>query len=737
MRHSIRTHLGTALLLATLGMLAPTGCTKGDRSIAVPDAPLGRVIIYRNGVAYFERHATVEDELVLDVPGDRVDDFLKSLTVVDTKTGKSLPLSYPTDSARYQGAVSMTIALPKGRRDVRIAYVTESPAWKPSYRVILDAAGNARLQSWAVVDNVTNERWHKVAIGVGSTSALSFRYDLHSVQTVERETIDTGVKIAGAPPQGGSPYAVDGAKESVLAEISDDVLASYAAEHDSRTTSGISLAGTTGAERSYEAVETKRGRGRRSKTSVGRDVRMKELRNIPVGTSSAREFTAVVESSPGGVSHSTPARHQPAPPAGIEGVAAMLAGNTQRITIEGWAIESDEDRATAGLRRANYLRDGLIARGVAADRIDVVGRAEIASADKPVKVVANYDHRPTQSKTDAGDEEPRGIAHFMTASPMTIEAGHSAMVTLFDHGTEGEKVFLYDPVSDRGSKKFAFNAVRVVNPTKNTLDSGPMTVYEGGQFLGEGLADPIPPGAAALVPFGLDRTLVATPTTETKEEVESLKKIERGIATTETQRVRRTVVELANRGREDAVVYVRHHVDSGWTLRDPPKDLERIGNDLVIPVGVKAGKTAKLVLAESTPITTAIDLRSSSGLRAVAVFLERDDVDAELRKDLEAILAAQRSLATVDDTLATRRAHVDALRERVGELAEQLEMLRQVGRAQSLSGHLAKRMRILGDKLDEAAAEVSDLETKRLESGIALDNLVADLALEPPKVATN
>ena len=146
------------------------------------------MIIYRNGVAYFERHATVEDELVLDVPGDRVDDFLKSLTVVDTATGKSLPLRIRPQRALSRCG-SMRIGTPQGRRDVRIAYVTESPAWKPSYRVILDKNGDARLQSWGVVDNVSNERWEKVAIGVGSTSALSFRYDLHSVQTVQRETI--------------------------------------------------------------------------------------------------------------------------------------------------------------------------------------------------------------------------------------------------------------------------------------------------------------------------------------------------------------------------------------------------------------------------------------------------------------------------------------------------------------------------------------------------------------------
>jgi len=48
------------------------------------DTTLGRVVVYKNGVAYFERTASIDDdELRLSVPADRVDDLLKSLSVVD------------------------------------------------------------------------------------------------------------------------------------------------------------------------------------------------------------------------------------------------------------------------------------------------------------------------------------------------------------------------------------------------------------------------------------------------------------------------------------------------------------------------------------------------------------------------------------------------------------------------------------------------------------------------------
>src|SRR5687767_10657839 len=66
---------------------ALAGCGPKHASfVKVDNVALGRVVVYRNGVAYYERRATVTGGvLTVSVPRDRVDDFLKSLTVVDAK----------------------------------------------------------------------------------------------------------------------------------------------------------------------------------------------------------------------------------------------------------------------------------------------------------------------------------------------------------------------------------------------------------------------------------------------------------------------------------------------------------------------------------------------------------------------------------------------------------------------------------------------------------------------------
>jgi len=82
------------LLLATA--LAGCGPKSGSTFVKVDDVALGRVVVYRNGVAYYERRATViGGYLTVSVPRDRVDDFLKSLTVVDAISKQPLPVSIP------------------------------------------------------------------------------------------------------------------------------------------------------------------------------------------------------------------------------------------------------------------------------------------------------------------------------------------------------------------------------------------------------------------------------------------------------------------------------------------------------------------------------------------------------------------------------------------------------------------------------------------------------------------
>lgn len=693
------------LVFAFLAM----GCASGPRPIQ-SDTQLGKVIIYRNGVAYFERFAEPDEQsITLRVPSERVDDFLKSLSIVDETTKKPLAVSYPTMEA-YDGYVEMKIALPPRQGRLRITYVTESPAWKPTYRVVLDEGGKGRLHGWAVVDNTSGEDWDKVRVGVGSTSALSFRYNLRSVRLVERETLSDGVPLAAAPPMGGSPYAVAKRKLRVVGSLSQGDLAQFGAQHNQQP----------------EPEATKRERARQvlitESVTAGRVAR---------GAENKPQVQMDMRTAPG---------KKPREPGYLEGLSKELKEGKRRVRIEGYAQPGDGDPHRESTARANALRDRLVAMGVPADNLETVGVGTV-NTQEAVRVIEAEDSGGgadgAEMDAQAEDTLPVGHAHFVSKHALTIAADHSAMVSILNAPTKAERVYFYDPVSARGSKTHAFNAVRIVNPSRYTLDGGPFTIYTKGQFLGEGLSEPILPGAVAFIPYALDRSIVVEQELATREEIDELVSVQRGIVTAESQRIRRTALSIANRGRQDAEVYVRHKVASGYTLSQASKgrraEVEKLGGAHLFRVKVGAGETVELVVEEQTPLMKTVDIRTQSGVDAVALFLKKRRISRELAEKLDGIVRTHTKQSDLEERVRTLDEQMAVYRTRVDELNSQLFTLKKVREANRLRQHLSEKMEEISGKLQQATMEMTDHKGQLMTLRIELQDRIAELTIAPRK----
>src|SRR6185503_2125963 len=188
------------------------------------------------------------------------------------------------------------------------------------------------------------------------------------------------------------------------------------------------------------------------------------------------------------------------------------------------------------------------------DQIEVVATGQATRGDA-VRILAvqgeTKPQQPSQPATAPGKpvvDEPLGNAFFLSGTPLTVEKGSSALVSMLSHDVEAKPVYYYDPISARGSDKFAFRAALLENPSEHTLDAGPFTIYADGQFLGEGLSDPIPAKSRAFIPFALDRTLVVDTKLGGREEIERLITIQRGVVTAEARAVKSTKLTLVNRG---------------------------------------------------------------------------------------------------------------------------------------------------------------------------------------------
>jgi hypothetical protein len=687
-----------ASLLAVCAGAFLSGCAATLPRPIQTDAALGRVVVYRNGVAYFERRAQVHgDRFALEVPAERLDDFLKSLSVVDARSGNAVPISFPT-LAHAEGTTTVMVELPKpGDYDLRISYVTESPAWKPTYRLKLNAKGPAELQSWAVVDNVSGEDWQRVAIGVGSTSALSFKYDLQSVRYVERETLSDTAELGLAPPTGGSSYAVASKEVRVLGNFG------AAAIDDLKT-----------AQNEPEAAPE---RGSVGVASGGRMVAAPTAAAAPM------------------MNEQKPRRAGTA--SGIARLANELRSNHAKVKVLGFAQSGDKDGPAKSLERANAIRDELLQNGVAPDQVSAVATGELSNGDA-VRVVATETDAPKpvqgQLALEHGSDAPLGSAYFLAPSPLTIEKGHSAMVSMLTTAAQAKEVYFYDPISSRGSKKYAFKSVLLENPTHHTLDAGPVTVYEDGQFLGEGLSDAILPDSRAFVPFALDRKLVVDSELATREQIDRLLTIERGIVQSEARSVRTTKLTLVNRDGKPEVVYVRHPITEGFKLEAPATGVEKLGGAYLFAVTVPANDSVALSIEESTPMQKSLDIRTDAGVGELGLFLHSAaKLEPELATKLAHIVERHRALVELAERLETIQAQSNVYRERIEEINAQLVSLRKVPQAGELSRHLAKKMEEMSQRLQRATIDAADLEAQRLTERVAMEDQLSELTLEKRK----
>ncbi len=89
-----------------------------------------------------------------------------------------------------------------GERPVVLGYITETPVWKTSYRLVLpdETGGDPTLQGWAIVENTTDEDWTGVRLSLASGNPVGFRMDLHEPVFVTRPQIPVPT-IAFARPR--------------------------------------------------------------------------------------------------------------------------------------------------------------------------------------------------------------------------------------------------------------------------------------------------------------------------------------------------------------------------------------------------------------------------------------------------------------------------------------------------------------------------------------------------------
>ena len=716
------------VLLGAVGLALLSGCGGGSSYVRANNTTLGRVVVYRNGIAYFERFARVEgDTLKIAVPADKLDDFLKSLTVTDAKTGEPAPISYPTSlPGTATGLVDLEIKLGgPSPHDLKLTYVTEAPSWKPSYRVVLGTDGKVNVEGWAVVDNTSGEDWENVKLGVGSSSALSFKFDLKSVRIVARDTLHAEDLFAVAPPTGGAIYG--GEKETSVAVLDEEATNKIALAEAPKPADvykdkkGSNTKKYDGDDGGYYGPTTSTGAGSGYGGAPSAGGAYKPGVKAP---------SKAYPSAPPPVSAPMPSTP---PNYAFDSTVNNLVMNKKTVVVEGYALETDTDKAAASLERANKVRTQLVQRGLAPDKVVAVGKGLVPGKKGGVRIVEVTPKdagKNAPATTPDGSGDPIGTSHFETGTRMSVKKASSAMISILKGQTDGEAIYYFDPESPRGNQQFPFRAIRLKNPTESTLESGPVTVFGEGRFIGEGISEPIPPHASAFVPFALDRQIVVENVDGEKDDILRIIAVQRGVFSAEVKHTKTTKLVFHNRLNQKARIAIRHTTPKGYTLEQKGFTVEKVGSSNVLGIEVEANAKKEINIEEATPVFKTIDIRSPGGMEAVKLYVSSAAVAGPLKDQVAKLVKLQQEIGNLEQRIDTTKEQIGEYRTRVDELHAQIVTLKLVKGGGTLMKDLEKKMQEMSDKLSKSTLDLVNQQEALMMARIRFQDAVAELTVK-------
>jgi len=90
-------------------------------------------------------------------------------------------------------------------RTIMVSYITESPIWKTSYRLIMSkqqaASKKCLLSGWALIENTTNSDWENVELSLVAGMPVSFKYEFYRPIYMERPVIQPPKALTARPTE--------------------------------------------------------------------------------------------------------------------------------------------------------------------------------------------------------------------------------------------------------------------------------------------------------------------------------------------------------------------------------------------------------------------------------------------------------------------------------------------------------------------------------------------------------
>jgi hypothetical protein len=697
----------SVLCLAFASMSSAQSSTPAPASTnAASRLPVTRVILYKNGVGYFEHSGRVRgsQDVNIDFTTAQLNDVLKSLTVLDLGKGRITGVSY--NSAAPLEKRLGSLRLPVGENPTTPQFLNALRGARLEVRSA-SAVASGRLLSIdeRELPGKGDEKITIYQISIVSDTGDVRVFDLNpstSVRIVEKDVNEEVGKylglVASTRDQDVRRMAI-----STAGAGERDLLVSYISE--------VPVWKCT-----YRIVMPVEGKPLLQGWAIVDNTVGEDWRNVELSLVAGAPQSFVQE-----LSQPYYARR----PVVALPENAMVTPQTHEATIE--EIAEAPPSAAMGLTMPTSING--VANSVATPAPKLPAKIGSGSgggiAGGSFKRWLDEDVNQLESRTTVAQTQELGdLFEYRLKDRVTIRKNQSALVPILQARIDAEKVSVWNP-----SEPSVLRALWLTNSSDLTLDGGSFNVLDGNAFAGEGLMAPIKAGEKRLLSYASDLGVLVDAKQQSEKQKITKVVIAHGAMTQMTEEREERTYTIRNRDTSARPVVIEHPARPGWKLVDTPEPVESSASFHRFRLNTDPRKTTVLTVKEYRPVSTRYELTNVSDSQ-IDFFLSQNAINAEVEKALRQVSAQKNAIATIEADINARKAQVSSIAEDQQRVRENMKALKGSAEEKTLIERYARELNNQEDRVQALQQEMSDLHQRRDAAQKSLNEMIENLQLE-------
>ena len=647
--------------------------------------PITRVVLYKHGVGYFEREGKVDGDAVLPLTfkQSEVSDVLKSLTVLDLDGGHIASVSYDSTKPLAQLLAEVALTIPDQGSLVNLL-----PQIKGA-RVALHSGVSDPIEG-SILGIDTTER--QTSDGVVRIVLLSILCDRGDVRQFDLHSL-VAVQIL----------------DPVLKRDLDFYLKTQlsAKKKDARTFTFFA-----------------QGPGQRT-------IRVSYTLEAPVWKATYRILLG-----------------EESKPPMIQGWAVVDNmqdedwENVQLSLIAGLPVSFTHDLYTPRyIRRPEVkvqettgvlppeVEEGMAFRGELMMDTELAFHESPPAAAAPrsggaARKIMKVMSAPSSTPAQVRERKVGDLFEYEIEHPVTIKRNQSALVPIVLRDFAGRPVLLYNKATR------AENPMRCVefkNTTGLTLEGGPVTVLEAGDYVGEAMLETMKPDEERLVPYSVELGVHVMDNIDSHRDNVHRVVIRNGQLKAHYVQVEQTAYHLNNKSDMPQVVYLEHPRSSReWKLFDTPEPHEITENYWRFRFTIEPKKVTAFIVKAKHTLFNVFTL-SDAAESQLKLWMEEKYLDAKTMKTLRQAIDLRHEAAKIDRELSALEKQRLALHEEQKRIRENLQAIGDRPGEKELRERYLKTLNAQEDKLERIDKEAQKNIEKRDDCRELMNSILAKL----------